>query len=454
MLCYMLVNSGLEDFMKAIKHGTAAAATAAATCGLVVAITAELVFSGLNKSEDITPTANVESFEKVDSKETKNVLSLERMNNVLVGAGMMEDFARIGETESQQETTTREETTEAETETETEAETETETQTEEETTENYAYADFFLVNVTEYLNVRAEGSEDAEILGKIYAGGGGQVLEKGEEWSKIQSGNAVGYIKNEYAWFSHDAEANIPNVCPLRATSTVDNLRLREGPGTDYKINDVINEGDQLTVMAEHGDWWAVSYDGVTGYTAKEYVNIWYDIGQGITIEEEEREREAERARIAEEAAAEQRRLQEEEEKRQKNLANAQEAQTVYSSGYNLSIDDNYLLSCLVMAEAGGECYEGKLAVANIVLNRLNSGKYGNTISDVIYASGQFSVVRNGALNRAINNGPNSGSVQAAQEALAGVNNVPNYTSFCTLAVAKYSRYAAYSIIGNQVFYR
>ena len=86
MLCYMLVNSGLEDFMKAIKHGTAAAATAAATCGLVVAITAELVFSGLNKSEDITPTANVESFEKVDSKETKNVLSHERMNNVLVGA--------------------------------------------------------------------------------------------------------------------------------------------------------------------------------------------------------------------------------------------------------------------------------------------------------------------------------------------------------------------------------
>ena len=106
------------------------------------------------------------------------------------------------------------------------------------------------------------------------------------------------------------------------------------------------------------------------------------------------------------------------------------------------------------MAEAGGECYEGKLAVANIVLNRLNSGKYGSSISDVIYASGQFSVVRNGALDKAIANGPNSGSVQAAEEALSGVNNVPDYTSFCTLAVAKYSRYSAYSVIGNQVFYR
>ena len=440
--------------MKAIKHGTAVAATAATTCGLVLAMTAELVFSGVNKSEEITPTATVESFDEVDSEGMNNVLSLERMNNVLVRAAF-DDFMNVGETDTEKslEETTGEEITEAESETEGETETEPETQTEE-TTEDYAYADFFLVNVNEYLNVRAEGSEDAEILGKIYAGGGGQVLEKGEEWSKIQSGNAVGYIKNEYAWFSHDAEANISSVCPLMATSTVDSLRFREGPGTDYKINGIISQKDNMTVMAEDGDWWAVSYDGVTGYISKEFVNVWYDVGAGITIEEEERAREAERARIAEEAAAEQRRLEEEEEKRQQNIANAQTTETVYSSGYDLSVDDNYLLSCLVMAEAGGECYEGKLAVANIVLNRLNSGKYGNTISDVIYASGQFSVVRNGALNRAISNGPNSGSVQAAAEALSGVNNVPDYTSFCTLAVAKYSRYASYSIIGNQVFYR
>lgn len=445
----MLTDSGLEDFMKAVKHGTAVAAATAAVCGLILAVTAHLVFKSLNKSEEVTPTANVESFDEVDSEGMNNVLSLERMSNILVGANM-NDFLGIGETdtETSQEETTGEETTEAETEPQTEPE------TEQETTEDYAYADFFLVNVDEYLNVRAEGSQDAQILGKIYSGGGGQVLEKGAEWSKVQSGNAVGYIKNEYAWFAHDAEANISSVCPLMATSTVDSLRLREGPGTDYKINDVIDQGDTMTVMAEEGDWWAVSYDGVTGYTSKEYVNVWYDIGTGITIEEEERAREAERARIAEEAAAEERRRAQEEEKKQQNIANAEIPETIYSSGYNLSVDDNYLLSCLVMAEAGGECYEGKLAVANIVLNRLNSGKYGNTISDVIYASGQFSVVRNGALNRAINNGPNAGSVQAAAEALAGVNNVPNYTSFCTLAVAKYSRYSAYSIIGNQVFYR
>ena len=430
--------------MKAIKHDKVVAAV---VCGFMMTVAAGLVVSGLNKSEEIAPTANVESFDEVDSKGMNNVLSLEGMDHILVGA-TLDDFYGIKETATEKPS---EETTEEVT---TEMVTEPETPAEEETTEAYAYADFFLVNVSEYLNVRAGGSEEAEIIGKIYAGGGGQVLEMGAEWSKVQSGNVVGYINNSYAWFSHDAEANISNVCPLIATSNVDSLRLRKGPGTDYAINDVIDQGARMTVMAEEGEWLAVSYDGVTGYTAKEYVSMRYDIGTGITIQEEQEAIAAEQARIAEEAAAEAARKAEEEEQRKQNIASAAISETVYSSGYSVTAEENYLLSCLVMAEAGGECYEGKLAVANIVLNRLNSGKYGNTISDVIYASGQFSVVRNGALDRAISNGPNSESVQAAADALSGTNNVSEYTSFCTLAVAKYGRYSAYSIIGNQVFYR
>lgn len=434
--------------MKAIKHDKAVAALA---CGFMLAATAGLVVSGLNKSEKIAQTAGVESFEKVDSKEMNNVLSLERMDHILVGA-TLEDFYGTTGTEKQTEEPTKEEET---TETETETETQPETQAEEPVAEEpYAYADFFLVNVSEYLNVRTEGSQEAEIVGKIYAGGGGHVLEAGAEWSKVQSGSVTGYIKNEYAWFAHDAEANIPYVCPLIATSNVDNLRLRKGPGTDYGIADVMDQGVRMTVMAEEGDWLAVSYAGTAGYTAKEYVSVQYDIGAGITIEEEQAAIEAEQARIAAEAAAEAERKAAEEAEKQEKLAEAAIPDTVYTSGYSMSTEDTYLLASLVMAEAGSECYEGKLAVANIVLNRLNSGKYGNSISDVIYASGQFSVVRNGALDRAISKGPNEGSVQAATEALAGVNNVPDYTSFCTLAVAKYGRYGAYSIIGNQVFYR
>lgn len=444
--------------MKAIKHDKAVALLA---CGFMFAATAGLVVSGLNKSEEIAQTAGVESFEKVDSKEMNNVLSLERMDNILVGATLEDFYGASGMAGKETlEETTEEETTETETASEeqtTETETETQQETEaatapEETTEAeepYAYADFFMVNVSDYLNVRAEPSEDAEVVGKIYAGGGGQVLAKGGEWSGIQSGNVTGYIKNDYAWFAQDAEANIANVCPLIATSNVESLRLRKGPGLDYGIEDVMEQGVCMTVMADYGEWLLVSYAGVTGYTAKEFVSMQYDIGTGITTAEEQAQLAAEQARIAEEAAA-----QAEKQAQEEAEAKKEQAETVYTSAYQLGVEDSYLLASLVMAEAGGECYEGKLAVANIVLNRLNSGKYGSSISDVIYASGQFSVVRNGALDKAIANGPNSGSVQAAEEALSGVNNVPDYTSFCTLAVAKYSRYSAYSVIGNQVFYR
>lgn len=432
--------------MKAIKHDKVVAAI---LCGTILTAVTGLVVSGLNKSETEAVKANVESFEEVDSKGMNDLLSLDRRDHLLVGA-TLDDFYGMTSMSADVERET-EETTEEVTE---QTQAETETPTEEQTEENYLYADFFLVNVSEYLNVRSEGSENGEILGKIYAGGGGQVLEKGAEWSKIQSGNLIGYVNNSYVWFAKEAEENIPNICPMIAQTTVDSLRLRLGPGTEYGIEEVVDAGVRVSVMAVENDWVTINYNGKTLYAAAEYISMQYDIGQGITIEEEQAAIRAEEERIAAEAAAEAQRQAEEEARLQENIVNASIPETVYSSSYNLSAEDTYLLSCLVTAEAGGEPYDGQLAVANIVLNRLNSGKYGSTISDVIYASGQFSVVRNGALDRAINNGPNTNSVQAAADALSGTNNVPGYTSFCTLAVANYGRYDEYSIIGNQVFYR
>ena len=52
---------------------------------------------------------------------------------------------------------------------------------------------------------------------------------------------------------------------------------------------------------------------------------------------------------------------------------------------------NNDLLATVIASEALSESYEGKLAVANVIINRLISGKWGNSISDVVYAKGQFS---------------------------------------------------------------
>lgn len=77
---------------------------------------------------------------------------------------------------------------------------------------------------------------------------------------------------------------------------------------------------------------------------------------------------------------------------------------------------DHRLLSKLVYAEARGESYKGQVAVAAVVLNRVASSSFPNTISGVIYQSGAFSCVSNGS----INNTPDSTAIRAALDALNG----------------------------------
>lgn len=77
---------------------------------------------------------------------------------------------------------------------------------------------------------------------------------------------------------------------------------------------------------------------------------------------------------------------------------------------------DHRLLSKLVYAEARGETYKGQVAVAAVVLNRVASASFPNTISGVIYQAGAFSCVSNGQ----INNTPDSTAIRAALDALNG----------------------------------
>lgn len=91
----------------------------------------------------------------------------------------------------------------------------------------------------------------------------------------------------------------------------------------------------------------------------------------------------------------------------------------------SVSYDENdvYWLARIIEAEAGGESGEGKLAVANVVLNRVASGSYPDTIYDVIFDTKygtQFEPTSNGA----IYNTPSEESIEAAKRALSGENNI------------------------------
>ncbi len=94
---------------------------------------------------------------------------------------------------------------------------------------------------------------------------------------------------------------------------------------------------------------------------------------------------------------------------------------------------DRYLLANLIYCEAGAEPYEGKLAVGAVVINRVLSAKFPDSVVGVIYQNRQFSPVASGRLSLALaNNRATLECYQAADEAMAGVTNVGNCVFFRT----------------------
>ena len=86
------------------------------------------------------------------------------------------------------------------------------------------------------------------------------------------------------------------------------------------------------------------------------------------------------------------------------------------SGGPSTNNSDVNLLAHLIFAEARGEPYSGQVAVGAVVLNRVKSSKFPNSIAGVIYQPGAFDVVSDGQINYA----PNTTAINAARDALNG----------------------------------
>ncbi len=86
------------------------------------------------------------------------------------------------------------------------------------------------------------------------------------------------------------------------------------------------------------------------------------------------------------------------------------------SSGTSSNSSNVNLLARLIHGEARGEPYTGKVAVGAVVLNRVKSSSFPNTIAGVIYQSGAFDAVSDGQINLS----PDSSALKAAQDAING----------------------------------
>lgn len=259
-----------------------------------------------------------------------------------------------------------------------------------------------------YLDVfDSSDEESAQVVGRLYTNTLVDVELVGKEWTKITSGNCSGYVQTQALCFGDEAEALVEII------------------GTDNLLTGYTNEEVQEREAAE------------------------------------EAARLAEEARIAAEEEARRAAAAAEEARRQKIIQNTISGTDItYNPTMSVSDEDIWILACIIDWESAYQPYAGKLAVANVVLNRVRSSHYPNSISGVVYQRSQFSGASNGAggpsdrFQARLSSGPrNTECMQAALEALSGINNIGGYTSFRALYTVDVNNYSDFVIIGDHIFH-
>lgn len=301
------------------------------------------------------------------------------------------------------------------------------------------WADKVVANVNDFIYVRSEADVASGAVAKLRKGDIATLVDVFDGWYEIESGNAHGYVSADYCVTGIDAYELALDTCDTYATIDANGLRVRSEASEDAKIVTAVSKGTKLEVdtEAEEVDGWvAVKYGNKKGYVKSDYVEVDLATGEAITLEEEAaaiKAAEEEAARKAAEQAA------------QKEAAKAAAAEAaVAKQSVITSTDDLTLLAAIIQIEAGSECYEGQVAVGAVVMNRVLSGSYASTIEGVIFQKGQFSTSR---MSGVVAKGPKASCVQAAQEAMAGVDPTGGLLHF--RRAGSKSGY----IIGNHVFY-
>ena len=351
-----------------------------------------------------------------------------------------------------------------------------------------------------FLYVREEPTSASEWVGKLYPGGTATILEVEEEWTRIESGEVTGWVKNDYIMNGEEAHEYAKDFATRIATVSADVLLVRSDMSKESEVLTEVFKGERYLVQNHDREWLAIRcMDGTEGYISSEYVTFNYFFEEAISKEEEleairlEQERiaaeeaaaraaweAAEAARIAEErriaeaeeaarrAAEEAARRAEEEAAweaaeaarreaearaaREAEEAARREAEAQANSNAMYATDDEiYIMAAMLEVEAGAN-YEGCLAVANCILNRVNSPLFPNSIVEVIYQKSQFATGSTFDYYLAV--GPHPNCIQAAWDAVNGANNLGGYLFFRSARTANYDAYSSWVNIGGNVFYQ
>ena len=319
-----------------------------------------------------------------------------------------------------------------------------------------------VIDAKDMLDIHAEANAASAVVGQVMEDGHVAILAKYNDWVQIQAGEIAGWVPAENL-----VETEISNEEAVAANEQVIAERTGETASEDeFFAEEEVQQDETAALQAEASE--AAQNEIEEVQAAEEAARIEAEAQAKAAAEEAARiEAEAQAKAAAEEAARieaeaqakaaeEAARLEAEaqakaaaeeaariEAEAQQAALAAQAAQTAAISAEELK-----LLANIIYCEAGSESYVGKVAVGNVIMNRVKSASQPNTITEVVYAKGQFSPVRNGSLQRALSSDKaDAACYQAAIEALAGAQPVGDKLFF------RRNNGRSGQVIGHHVFY-
>ena len=334
-----------------------------------------------------------------------------------------------------------------------------------------------VIDAKDMLDIHAEANTASAVIGQVMEDGHVAILAKYNDWVQIQAGEIAGWVPAENL-----VETEISNEEAVAANEQVIAERTGATASEDeFFAEEEVQQDETAALQAEASkaaqneieevqaaeEAARIEAEAQAKAAAEEAAQLEAE-AQAKAAAEEAAQLEAEaQAKAAEEAARleaeaqakaaeEAARLEAEaqakaaaeeaariEAEAQQAALAAQAAQTAAISAEELK-----LLANIIYCEAGSESYVGKVAVGNVIMNRVKSASQPNTITEVVYAKGQFSPVRNGSLQRALSSDKaDAACYQAAIEALAGAQPVGGKLFFSS------NNGRCGQVIGHHVFY-
>jgi len=351
-----------------------------------------------------------------------------------------------------------------------------------------------VIDAKDMLDIHAEANTASAVVGQVMEDGHVAILAKYNGWVQIQAGEIAGWVPAENLVETEisNEEAVAANVQVIAertgATASEDEffaeeevqqdetaaLQAEASEAAQNEIEEVqaaaeeaarIEAEAQAKAAAEEAarieaeaqakaaaeEAARIEAEAQAKAAAEEAVRIEAEAQAKAAAEEAARLEAEAQAKAAEEAAQLEAEAQAKAAEEAARLAaEAQQAALAAQAAQTaaISAEELKLLANIIYCEAGSESYVGKVAVGNVIMNRVKSASQPNTITEVVYAKGQFSPVRNGSLQRALSSDKaDAACYQAAIEALAGAQPVGGKLFF------RRNNGRSGQVIGHHVFY-